>query len=113
MREIEKKLEELKHRISMVEFGSPYDSKLHKELTEQFKELNKDRFGWYVEITPNFNSISNEPNYLSSDSILCISDDPTYFETKEEAEEYLSKAELNSKNWNTEIKEKNNNEKIY
>lgn len=92
MRENEYKLSELRRLRSYLEFSDIYGEEKLKELDEEIAELNKDRYGWYIELTADYGF--KEVSYLTADSILCHGDMKTYFESMKEAIEYLYKAEI-------------------
>lgn len=108
MTKTQEKINKLRHEASMINFAEHISTEGYARLNEiesEIKKLeSKQHGGWVVAIYPNFNSISNEPNYLTEDANLCMCSDPTYFKTKKEALEHLKAADLNPKNWRTEIR---------
>ena len=104
----QERINELRTKASMIQFSSvltEHDYNTLAKIDAEIKRLEaKQHGGWVVLIYPNFQSISNEPSFLTDDSTLCMGDAPTYFQTKKEAMEYLRKAQLNPRDWRTEVR---------
>lgn len=112
MNATEKRIAELSYELSMINFQehlSSEDYKRMSDIKEEIKLLENQRHGWYVEIEYKDATykISKEAGYLTSDRILCFSDEPTYFESVEEAEEHIKNADIgNHEEYIFTIKEK-------
>lgn len=111
MNATEKRIAELSETLSYINFKSflsDEDYKRMHEIQEEIKSLENQRHGWYVEIEYKDarNFIKKEAGYLTSDRILCFSDEPTYFETIEEAEEHIKNADMKHEDYKFTIKEK-------
>ena len=95
MRDIEKQYAKLSHQLTMLHFASELDFNACDKIKKEMKALESQRYGWCVELSRTYSG-NTKPSisYLTSDSILCHSDEPTYFETMKEAQEYLFNADL-------------------
>ncbi len=97
MNETVKKIEDLKRSMSYIEFKDRLDSEDRealKKLKAEIKELQaslKGVSGVAVKLT---SLESNYSFYLTEDAILCCGDEPTLFESEEEAQDYLDRAKL-------------------
>lgn len=108
MNNIVKKIDDLRSEISFINFSEHLTSedyenirKKEKEIEELKKLVSGELFA--VMLT---HKRYNYSFYLTAHSSLCCSDEPTWFDSKEEAEEYLNKAELNQDNYDIEIVKK-------
>lgn len=106
MNATEKRIAELVDRLTMINFKehlSDEDYKRMDEIQEEINLLENQRNGWYVEI----HHEGWRVRYLTSDKTLCFGDEPTYFESVEEAEEYIKNADVgNHEEYKFVIKEK-------
>lgn len=93
MTELEKKIADLSDRASMLEFGTYEQWQKAQSIWGEVKKLDHGRKGWVVELYYIDPIYSNKPFFLTSNSINCFSDDPTYFESEEEARSYLEAAD--------------------
>ena len=92
-----KKIEDLRRTISYINFQDRLSSEDYKridELEAEIKQLQselKGTKGVAVKLT----SISGGYSfYLTNDSMLCCGDEPTLFESEDEAQDYLDRAQL-------------------
>lgn len=112
MNEIVKKIEELGRQISYIEFQdhlSFEDEETISRLKNEIKELQqqlKGTKGIAVYVTYKDTAhFGNNGWYLSDDPMLCCSNEPVLFDSKEEAQDYLDKAKLDPEMYNIEFKE--------
>lgn len=101
MTEVEKRHSKLVHEMSMLNFDEHLDNEAMYKLEVEASKLENQRYGWYVQIDYKDAryKISKEAGYLTSDKTLCIGDNKTYFESYEEAKEYLDKADIDMDNY--------------
>lgn len=102
MNNIAKKISDINYKISMIEFKEHLTTQdyttldtLRDELEKYQKEMEAIG-GWVVKLSV------DEPYYktsfyLTGDPNLCCGDTPFYFESKEEAEDIYSKANISHK----------------
>ena len=97
MNETVKKIEDLKTSMSYIQFKDRLSSEDYETLNKleaEIKELQaslKGVSGVAVKLT----SIDhNYSFYLTDDPIICCGDEPTLFESEDEAQDYLDKARL-------------------
>ena len=97
-----KRKEELSRLISIEYFSEnpnmEYIHKMEKEL-----ETLVDNGKYYVELS--YDNL-HCPHYLTGDNDLCFSNEPTYFDTKEEAQEYINNARFDKSNFKIRILER-------
>ena len=92
-----KKIEDLRRTISYINFQDRLSSEDYKRIDEieaEIKQLQQELkgvSGVAVKLTAIRGGYSF---YLTDDSILCCGDDPTVFESEDEAQDYLDRAEL-------------------
>lgn len=92
-----KKIEDLRRSISYIEFQDSLSSQDYKRIDAikaEIKQLEselKGTKGIAVKLTSIRGGYSF---YLTEDSILCCGDDPTIFESEDEAQDYLDRARL-------------------
>lgn len=97
MTDTQKKISDLEHRISMINFQehlSSEDYELLESLGKRLKEL-KESFvpsGYYI-ILKGFPSYF-PTTYFTGDSTLTCGDEPTYFESEEEAIRLLKASDV-------------------
>ena len=90
-----KKIEDLRRTLSYINFQDRLSSEDYKridELEAEIKQLQselKGTKGVAVKLTRSGHSF-----YLTNDSILCCGDEPTLFESEDEAQDYLDRAQL-------------------
>jgi len=105
-----KQIEELKRQISYIEFQDhlssmdyEYIRKLNAEINELEKQV-KGLTGVAVHVTykDKAHHIS-DGWYLTDDENLCCSDEPTLFESLEEAKSYVEKADFKREEYNIEF----------
>lgn len=100
------KLEKLKNSISMIHFQDHLSSRDYeriRELEAEAAEVRKSLSGYegvVCKVTPSYNK--NAPFYFTGDRILCCGDEPTYFESEEEAKELYAKSDLADSNYEVE-----------
>lgn len=101
-----KRIEEIKNQISIINFNDhmcteDYETtrKLKNELNEILKSLVGYK-GWVCKVTPKYNR--NRPFYFTGNKTLCCCDEPTFFESKEEAEWLFAKSDLSNKGYDVE-----------
>ena len=97
MTDIQKKISDIEYRISMIEFQDHLSSDDYKRLDSLKKELKdlKTKFvpsGYYVILKgfPDYFSVV----YFTGDRILTCGDEPTYFESEEEAIRLLKASDV-------------------
>jgi hypothetical protein len=92
-----KKIEDLKRRLSYIEFQDRLSSEDYKRIDaikaeiKQLQQELKGVSGVAVKLTSIRGGYSF---YLTEDSILCCGDDPSVFESEDEAQDYLDRARL-------------------
>lgn len=107
MNEITKKIENLRNEISYISFKNFLDDDDYKAIKSKEKEieaLEKELKSYegvalklkYSEKVRRY--FIDDGFYLSSDPILCCSNEPVWFSSKEEAMGYLEKAQIRNKN---------------
>ena len=110
MNQIVTQIEDLKRRISYIEFKdylSYDDEETISKLKQQIEELEqqiKGLKGIAVYVTYKDTAhFGNSGWYLTDDETLCCSDEPVLFETKEEAEAQLAKVNLDPEMYEIEF----------
>ena len=105
-----KEIEDLKRRISYIEFQDSLsydDEEAISELKRRIEELKrqiKGLKGVAVRVTYKDTAHFGDSGwYLTDDKTLCCSDEPVLFETKEEAEAQLAKADIDPEMYDVEF----------
>jgi hypothetical protein len=92
-----KKIEDLRRTLSYINFQDRLSSEDYKQIDEieaEIKQLQselKGTKGVAVKLTSIRGGYSF---YLTNDSMLCCGDEPTLFESEDEAQDYLDRAQL-------------------
>lgn len=92
------RLNEISTEISMISFAehlSQQDYADMRKLREEFKKVDKSLAGykgWLCKVYPDY--APEKPFYFTGDKTLCCSEEPTYFESKEEAMELYTVSDL-------------------
>ena len=108
MKEVIKKIEELKRRVMHTKFKKRLYYEDYKSISyykDEIKELKsqaKGLTGIAVHVTYKDTKF-NDGWYLTDDAYYCCSKEPVLFESLEEAEDYLSKADFNKEEYNFEF----------
>lgn len=97
MTDTQKKISDLEHRISMINFQEHLSSEDYETLASLEKELKelKESFvpsGYYI-ILKGFPDYF-PTTYFTGDKILTCGDEPTYFESEEEALKLLKASDV-------------------
>lgn len=102
------RLNEISTKISMISFAehlSQQDYADIRKLRGEFKEVDKSLAGykgWLCKVYPDY--APNKPFYFTGDKTLCCSEEPTYFESEEEARELYAASDLSKReNYKFEI----------
>lgn len=96
-----KKICELRKQLSFIEFGeslSGDDRRIIREIKQEIAELEKTVEGVAVKLS--HKQYKSMEFYLTDDPDLCCCDEPTYFESQEEADEHLNRAKLKKEDYN-------------
>ena len=96
MHKVMQEIERLRYSISMEAFSNDCDYSRIRKLENKIKELYKEVPDGFV-----VKFITDHVMYLTSDERQCFCDEPTVFESVDEAVRYLSKAAIS--NYNYEI----------
>lgn len=111
MNKLIKEIDEIRNRISYIEFKnylSGEDYQKIREYENQIQELEKQlkgQKGIVVEFVFKDDRFSKRPHYLTANPNLCFCDEPTIFDSIEEAQEYLDKAYLDKDKFDITFKE--------
>lgn len=97
MNKIVKKIEDLRRTLSYINFQDRLSSEDYKQIHEieaEIKQLQQELKG-VSGVAVKLTSIRGGYSfYLTDNSILCCGDEPTLFESEDEAQDYLDRAEL-------------------
>ena len=92
-----KKIEDLRRTLSYINFQDRLTSEDYRRMDEieaEIKQLQQELKG-VSGVAVKLTSIRGGYSfYLTDDSILCCGDDPTLFESEDEAQDYLDRAQL-------------------
>ncbi len=92
-----KKIEDLRRTLSYINFQdrlTSEDYRIMDEIEAEIKQLQQELKG-VSGVAVKLTSIRGGYSfYLTDDSILCCGDDPTLFESEDEAQDYLDRAQL-------------------
>ena len=109
MNEIIKRIGELVHENSMINFSEHLSSKDYermKEIDEEIEELYSQLKGVKLVALKVTNNKYCFDYYLTADKHLCCGSEPTWFDSKEEAMDYYNNADLDRENCSVEFEEK-------
>ena len=97
MNKVVKQIEDLKKTLSYINFKDRLTSEDYRRMDEieaEIKQLQQELKG-VSGVAVKLTSIRGGYSfYLTDDSILCCGDDPTVFESEDEAQDYLDRAQL-------------------
>lgn len=102
MTELERRIENLKTIVAMLKLGTFEQRQKAQSILEEIDRLDHGRKGWVAEAYIIDEHYAHTRRYIKSD--LCLSDYPTYYETKEEADNIISHSGLEEGLWHTESK---------
>lgn len=91
MTKLEQQIENLKNQLTYMNLSEHPNYDAMDKLEAELRKLkSQPRSGWVVSI--------DNTHYLTNHEFLCLCDEPTYFETETEANEYLKNAHLDKQN---------------